>query len=111
MRDMIQKKLNSLEFAKACEVDRSAVKGLMDKNKHQSLLNQLKQRISAPQINDTSLNGLERLRSAFSEVVPYENLTVLNEAFVSLRPEDVLTKFSQKRVVIVSNSIPLSESC
>lgn len=69
----------------------------MDKNNHQTLLSNLRQRIRASKIDDSSLHGLEALRKAFSETVPYENLTVLNDAHVSLQPTDVLTKFSQKR--------------
>ncbi|MFT6907198.1 MAG: arylamine N-acetyltransferase [Oleiphilaceae bacterium] len=63
----------------------------------QNLLKSLKLRIEVPEASIASLDELEILRSAFSVSVPYENLSVLRDASISIDTLDVLNKFSKKR--------------
>jgi N-hydroxyarylamine O-acetyltransferase len=57
----------------------------------------LKLRVGFPKSSITSLHDLEMLRSAFSVTVPYENLSTLRDDSISLKPVDILKKFSKKR--------------
>ena len=69
----------------------------MSHGERQNLLKSLKLRIEVPEGSIASLHELEILRSAFSVAVPYENLSVLRDASISIDTLDVLNKFSKKR--------------
>lgn len=58
---------------------------------------QLLHRIGIENDNSVDLESLERLRSAFSVVIPYENLSVLSGGSISLDPIDILQKFTRRR--------------
>ncbi len=64
---------------------------------HTSAFVALKKRVGFDESLKLDLNALESLRQRFSEVIPYENLSVLKDRDISLSLASVVSKLSEAR--------------